>query len=84
MAEQSKEKQANEQAKAQNLLLVGEKKKHYIAKTKRKIKMIAKMKLNKFKVIYFIKLLTIRLVVFYVFRHNVLKSLTLLIIKFTF
>ena len=36
MAEQSKEKQANEQAKAQNLLLVGEKKKRCTAKTKRK------------------------------------------------
>ena len=36
MAEQSKEKQANEQAKAQNLLL-GEKKKHFIVKMKRKI-----------------------------------------------
>lgn len=37
MAEQSKEKQANEQAKAQNLLLAGEKKKHFIVKMKRKI-----------------------------------------------
>ena len=53
MAEQSKEKQANEQAKAQNLFARWRKKKHYIAKTKRKIKMIAKMKLNKFKVIFY-------------------------------
>ena len=36
MAEQSKEKQANEQAKAQNLLLAGEKKKHFIVRMKRK------------------------------------------------
>ena len=33
--QQSKAKQANEQAKAQNLLQSGEKKKHYIKKMKR-------------------------------------------------
>lgn len=38
MAEQSKEKQANEQAKSAKIfLLAGEKKKHFIVKMKRKI-----------------------------------------------
>ena len=53
MAEQSKEKQANEQAKAQNLFARWRKEETLYSEDEKKDKMIAKMKLNKFKVIFY-------------------------------
>ena len=52
MAEQSKEKQANEQAK-HKIFCSLEKEETLYSEDEKKDKMIAKMKLNKFKVIFY-------------------------------